>query len=215
MPKVQDSFLDNPDALRHRTHASSAHQPSGPIGQQESQMLRYRRSVRIAVGALAAAGTVMTMSLPAFGASASTTLGVSAAVANNCTITTGGVSFGTYDPLSATDTDSTGSVTITCTKGTTATVALDTGANASGAVRRMNDGSGNYLTYELYHPANVTPGAGAAYTTVWGTSGANLFSPAAAPSKAGRTFTVSGRITAGQDVAAGGFSDTVQATVNF
>jgi spore coat protein U-like protein len=158
----------------------------------------------------------MAMSLPAFAAgSASANLAVSASVANNCTISTTAVSFGTYDPLSAVDTDSTGSVTITCTKGTSATIALDTGAHASGATRRMDDGSGNVLSYELYHPANLNPGAGAAYTTVWGAAGGNLFAPAAAPSKASRTFTVSGRIAAGQDVAAGSYTDTVQATVNF
>ena len=178
-------------------------------------MSRNWKSVRLAVGAAAAAGAVLAMSLPAFAASASTNLAVSATVANNCTISTSAVGFGTYDPLSATDTDSTGTVTITCTKNTSATIGLDTGAHASGSTRRMDDGSGNVLTYELYHPANLNPGAGAAYATVWGTAGANLFSPAAAPSKASRTFTVSGRITAGQDVAAGNYTDTVQATVNF
>jgi spore coat protein U-like protein len=178
-------------------------------------MSRNWKSVRLVMGAAAAAGAVLAMSLPAFAATATQSLTVSASVANNCTISTTAVNFGTYDPLSGTDTDNTGSVTITCTKGTSATIALDTGAHASGSTRRMDDGSGNVLTYELYHPANLNPGAGAAYATVWGTSGANLFSPAAAPSKAARTFTVSGRITAGQDVAAGNYTDTVQATVNF
>lgn len=178
-------------------------------------MCGYRKGSRVAVGALAAAGAVLAMSFPAFGATVTTTLGVSASVANNCTISASGVNFGSYDPLAATDTDSTGSVTITCTKGTTASVTLDTGANASGVTRRMTDGSGGYLTYELYHPANTTPGAGADYTTVWGTAGPNVFSPAAAPSKAARTFTVSGRISAGQDVASGTYNDTVQAVVNF
>ena len=38
---------------------------------------------------------------------------------------------------------------------------------------------------------------------------------AAAPSKAARTFTVYGRVAAGQDVAAASYNDTVVATINF
>jgi spore coat protein U-like protein len=70
----------------------------------------------------------------------------------------------------------------------------------------MTDGA-DFLTYELYQDSNRT--------TVWGNSGAGLLSPAAAPSKAARNFTVYGRVTANQDVAAGSYSDTVLATVNF
>jgi spore coat protein U-like protein len=36
-----------------------------------------------------------------------------------------------------------------------------------------------------------------------------------APSRAARTFTVFGRVAAGQDVAAASYNDTVVATINF
>jgi spore coat protein U-like protein len=136
-------------------------------------------------------------------------LGVSATVTNNCTISTGAVAFGAYDPVvanAAANLDGTGTVTVACTKGSTATIGLGLGANPSGSVRRMSGGT-DFLTYELYQDASRS--------TVWGNSGAGLLSPAAAPSKAARNFTVYGRVPSNQDVAAGNYNDTVLATVNF
>ena len=143
-------------------------------------------------------------------ASATANLGVSATVTNNCTISTSALAFGSYDPVgtnASTNLDGTGSVAVACTKGTTATVGLGLGSNASGSTRRLTDGSGNYLTYELYQDSG--------HTTVWGNAGGGLLSPAAAPSKAARNFTVYGQVVSNQDVTAGSYSDTVVATVNF
>jgi spore coat protein U-like protein len=143
-------------------------------------------------------------------ATATANLGVSATVTNNCTISTSALAFGSYDPVVAnasTDLDGTGTVSVACTKGVSATVGLGLGSNASGSTRRMTDGSGNYLTYELYQDAS--------HTTVWGNAGAGLLSPAAAPSKAARNFTVYGQVVSNQDATAGNYSDTVVATVNF
>jgi spore coat protein U-like protein len=149
------------------------------------------------------------MAAPAAAATATANLTITATVTNNCTITTAPVAFGSYDPVvanAATNLDSTGTVTVACTKGATATVGLSLGSNATGATRRLNDGV-SFLTYELYQDA--------ARTTVWGDAGAGLFSTGAAPSKAPRDFTVYGQIIAAQDVPAGSYSDTVVATVNF
>jgi spore coat protein U-like protein len=164
------------------------------------------------LGAAAAAalvlGTVGTHPVSALTATAN--LGATASVANNCTISTGTVAFGSYDPIvthASADLDGSGSVTITCTKGATTTIGLGLGANASGSVRRLTDGTGNYISYELYQETGRT--------TVWGTSGGALFTPAAAPSKAARPFSVYGRIVAAQDVPAGSYADTVVATVTF
>lgn len=148
---------------------------------------------------------------PVQAASATANLSVSATIVNNCTISTTPVSFPSYDPIGANATvdadNGTGTVTITCTRGTTATIGLGLGSNASGTTRRMLNGTSNYLNYELYQTS--------ARTIIWGNSGAGLFSPGAAPTKAPRTFTVYGRIFAGQDLPAGSYADTVQATVNF
>ena len=122
------------------------------------------------------------------------------------------MTFGAYDPITAnltTPLDSTGTVTITCTQGTSRTVGLDLGANASGSTRRMNDGGTSYLTYELYKDSG--------YSAVWGNSGGNLLTPATNPaaSNAAVNITVYGRVAAAQNVIAGSYTDTVVATVNF
>ena len=142
-------------------------------------------------------------------ATATTSLDVSASVTNNCTISAAALGFGSYDPVVANATgnlDGTGVVTVACTKGATATIALGGGNNASGSTRRLADGSGNYLTYELY--------SNSGRTNVWNTTTGTL-STGAAPSKASRDFTVYGRVEPNQDVPAGSYSDAVVATVNF
>jgi len=142
--------------------------------------------------------------------SATATLAVSATVINNCTISTAAVAFGAYDPVVANasaNLDSTGSITIACTKGATATIGLNAGSNASGSSRRLADGTANYLSYEIYKDASRA--------SVWGNAGADLYSPPAAPNKSPRTFTAYARVTSNQDVPAGAYGDTITATVNF
>jgi spore coat protein U-like protein len=167
-------------------------------------------------GALAVLGGVSMLALanvaatPAGAASATANLNVSATVTNNCTVSTTALAFGSYDPVVAnasTNLDGSGAVVVACTKGAAPTIGLGLGNNASGSTRRMNDGSSNYLTYELYQDSGRS--------TVWANSGAGLLSPVAAPSKAARSFTVYGRVTSNQDVPAGSYADTVLATVNF
>jgi outer membrane usher protein len=68
-------------------------------------------------------------------------------------------------------------------------------------------GGGDFLTYELYQTT--------ARTTVWGSGAAAGLTIPVAPSKAARTFTVYGRVAAGQDVGAASYNDTVVATINF
>jgi spore coat protein U-like protein len=141
---------------------------------------------------------------------ATANLSVTATVGANCTISTTAVAFPAYDPIvtnaSAND-DGTGSVIVTCTRGTAATIGLGLGANASGSQMRMKDATTDYLNYALYQDSGRA--------TVWGNSGAGLLSPVAAPDKNPRTFTVYGRIPSAQDVPAGSYTDTVVATVNF
>lgn len=147
---------------------------------------------------------------------ATANLNVTATVVNNCLISTSAVAFGTYDTLSASPSNASGSVTITCTQGASATVTLDLGANAVVTQRKMAAGA-ERINYELYHPPNTTAGTACSFpaTQVWGTSGAEIFSPAAAPNNQARTFNVCGTIAGAQSVPAGSYSDTVVATVNF
>jgi len=175
------------------------------------KFLSLSRSLRRA-GAVAAALLLVSVAREARSGSATSTLNVSMSVTNNCTISTTAVAFGAYDPVTANASnplDGTGGVTIACTKNTSATIGLDLGGSASGSQRRMSTGGGSpsYANYEVYQDSG--------HATVWGSSGAGLLSPSAAPSKAPRTFTVYGRVAAGQDIPPGSYSDSVVATVNF
>jgi len=160
---------------------------------------------------LAAAGLAVISSDSSVAATATANLQVTATVGANCTISTATVAFGAYDPIVAnasSNLDGLGRVTVTCTKGTPATIALGPGANASGSQRNMKRTSGaDLLAYGLYQDS--------ARSRAWGNSGAGLFSAGAAPSKDARNFDVFGRIPSGQDVSAGDYNDTVVATVNF
>src|SRR5438128_1650300 len=82
--------------------------------------------------ALAGLGGLLLAAGPALAGSATSNFSVTASVANNCTISTTAIGFGAYDPIVANATtplDSTGSVTITCTKGAATTLSLNAGNN--------------------------------------------------------------------------------------
>ena len=170
---------------------------------------QMRRTSALAILSMVG-GMVLTAGSIINAGSVSSSLSTSSSVSNNCTISTAAVAFGSYDPVVANasaNLDGTGSLTVACTKGASTTIGLDLGGNATGSTRRLADGSGNHLTYEFYQDSGRS--------TVWSDSGGGLFTPAVAPSKAARVFTVYGRVPSNQDVPAGSYADTVTATVNF
>ena len=141
------------------------------------------------------------------GQSASAQVKVTTNVIKKCTITSTDVAFGSYDPVGANSTaplDGTGSVVVTCTRGTGASIGINNGQNGS---RRMNNGSGVYLGYELYKDGGRTQ--------VWGDTGTGAMTLVPAPTIQPRTFTIYGRVPQTQDVSPGSYLDQVVATVNF
>ena len=147
------------------------------------------------------------VSMPLFAASKNANLDISASVAANCTITTGPVAFGAYDPVganAAADLLAAGSVTVACTKGSVTTI---DGGNLSAGSRRMASGT-DFLNYALYKDA--------ARTQVWGTGLAGGTTAAYnAASRALTAITVYGTVPQAQDVTVGAYSDTVLATINY
>ena len=128
---------------------------------------------------------------------------------NTCTISTTSVAFGTYDVFGSGDVNSTGSVTINCGSAVRdLTVTLSTGASGTYASRTMVK-SGEALAYNLYRDA--------ACTSVWGdgTAGTQTYFNADPPNNTNVVLTIYGRIPALQDVSAGGYSDTIVATINW
>ena len=136
---------------------------------------------------------------------ATANLNITANIVGACSVTTVALAFGNYDPLSGLAVDNTGAVNVTCTQGVSATIGLNTGSNASGSTRRMTDGVGHYLNYELYSDTG--------HSTIW--NAVNLVATGAAPSGSARAFTVYGRIPASQDAPVAAYSDTAVATINY
>ena len=179
-----------------------------------------KRATTLALASVFSVGAVVVASNAAYAGSTPANLAVSAAVTANCTITTGAVAFGSYDPVvanAASGLPGTGSVTVACTKGSAPSITLGLGLNAAGAQRNMKivGGGADVLGYTLHQPPDTTPGTACPGTTVWDTSVGGTFTPTAPTTKASRTYNVCGTVAAGQDVSVGTYNDTVVATVNF
>jgi spore coat protein U-like protein len=125
----------------------------------------------------------------------------------NCTVTTGGVAFGSYDVFSPSALDVAGAVTYQCTIGVFIQIQLETGSAGSFAPRTLRSGAES-LAYNLYLDAPRT--------TVWGNGSAGTSThsglvatvlPVSVP--------VDGRIPARQDATPGFYSDSVVTTIVF
>ena len=145
----------------------------------------------------------------AHAATATTTFNVTATVAASCSATATDLTFGAYNIASATPLDGTSTISVSCTSGTTYTVALNIGAGGGTfAARRMASG-GNLLTYNLYTTTGRTTvwGDGTASTATVAGTGSGLLTPNAA--------TVYGRVPINQDVAAGSYASLITVTINY
>ena len=166
------------------------------------------RVIRMAVASALALGT-SALGVNSYATSVTSNLTVTAIVAPNCTINTTPLTFGTYDPVTANATsvlNGTGSVVVTCTNGTAATISMGEGLNPKAPnpalpQRQMANGA-NRLSYALFSDA--------ARSNVWSTASVSHVGnglPA--------TLTVYGAVDAAQNVPAGPYSDTVVATITF
>lgn len=149
------------------------------------------------------------VSLGAFATDATGSLAVSANVNSSCAVSSSTtLAFGSYNPTSTTDTDQTGTFTVQCTNGTSATIKLGQGANASAGstdaapVRNMLNGTSK-LNYQLYTTA--------ARTTPWD----NATGQSQTADGTVQSINVYGRIPNSQSAIAGTYGDTVQITVTY
>ena len=125
--------------------------------------------------------------------------------------TVSGVAFGTYNVFCATPTDSTSTITFKCNGVNAIDVAvvdLSRGNSSSFSPRYMLRTT-EQLTYNLYMDSSRT--------SIWGdgTSGTSHYSNANPPNNTNVTLTIYGRITAGQDVTIGSYTDSITATLTF
>jgi spore coat protein U-like protein len=130
-------------------------------------------------------------------------LALPGAVLADCSLNVLDVSFGQYDPFVATDTDTTGSVSMNCDTDTSVQVSFSAGFGPF-ATREMQSGL-NAILYNLFtDPSHLTiwgdGSPGTSLVSISGTSGSH---------------TVYGRIPARQNVPVGTYGDTITVTLTF
>lgn len=174
------------------------------------------RAFKNTLAVLAVASSLAAAS-SAHAATATANLTVTATVGSSCSINSGALNFGNYDPLvlnasTGVDLLGSGTLNVQCTLLGTAVVTLGQGANAAAGstdaapLRRMlNTTSTNYLSYSLYQDVTRlivwgnTAGTGLPYL------GTGLSTP----------VIVYGTVPKGQNVPSGTYNDTVVATITF
>lgn len=121
------------------------------------------------------------------------------------------MSFGSYN-FAAVDTVASATFTVQCSASASISVALDRGVSAGSSItsRRMSDGRGNTLSYQLYTAADRL--------NIWGDGSAGSTTITALGRGLDSTllFTVYGVIPAGQSTAVPGqYSDTITITLTY
>lgn len=132
----------------------------------------------------------------------------------SCTVSSGGVAFGSYDPTSAIADDAIGTVTVGCTGllglFVSYSVQLSAGNSGNQLNRAMTSGS-SQLHYNLY--TDVT------HTMIWGdgNGGTSIVSGNFVLVLVGNSalYTAYGRVPAQQAAAAGGYSDSLTLTISY
>ena len=167
------------------------------------------RTVLTFASALCAAGTLATLAAaPAQASTASASLAVSATVTNSCGVANAVLNFGTVSPSAGARLSASTNILVTCTLGTSFSVALGDGLYVTAGQRRMKGTvGGGYLSYELYQDtAGATRFGSTTGQTVTGQSGLGT---------AANMIPVYGSVLSGQSASADAYADTVPITVTY
>jgi spore coat protein U-like protein len=142
---------------------------------------------------------------PADAATVTTTFGITATVQATCLVSASSLAFGTYTGAVV---DTASSVSVTCTNTTPYNVGLSAGlaTGATVTTRQMTGPASALLNYVLFSDASRTVNWGQTIgtDTVTGTGNG-----------AAQAINVFGRLTSGQFVAPGAYTDTITATVTY
>jgi spore coat protein U-like protein len=162
------------------------------------------------------AGALLALAIPL---SASAQITISATVTNVCsfglaTVTLSGPSIA----AGALVTSTSNTVSLTCNKGATVTVALNNGANASGTQKRLRAGATtNFINYNLSRPnalvdggPNTCPGLPG---TEWNATNTVIATSLFATTGGPKSIPICISVPAAQYPAAGTYTDTVTATL--
>jgi len=125
-----------------------------------------------------------------------------------CTVTATAVAFGSYDVFAAGPTDSTGTIIYRCSASDhDIRIAISAGTSGTYTNRTLKRSTDDLL-YNLYYNG---------FTQVWGdgSGGTTTYFIKNPPNNQDVTLVVFGRITAGQDVGVGSYTDTVVVTLEY
>ena len=114
----------------------------------------------------------------------------------NCTASSSGVVFGSYDVFETTSNDSVGTITVNCSIETPYTLKLSEGYGSFNERRLIN--GDNYLIYNLYTDT--------ARNLIWGDE---------ISGKTTAEYSIYGRIPARQNVSVGSYNDTIIITLEY
>ena len=155
-----------------------------------------------------ACGIALAATVPAFAGTATANFTVSATVLASCQVNAANLAFGNYTPGSATPVTASSTINVTCTTGTGYTVALDGGtvSNAMTA-RNMKNTTNDLLSYGLY--------TSSACITIWGDGTGGTLTDIGLGNGTAQSYTVYGRIPAGQYAPAASYSDQIGVTVSY
>jgi len=164
-----------------------------------------RRSKLAGIGLLGALALSAPASPTAAAATATATMSVTATVVATCVLSATPLAFGNYTGV---QTDSTATLSITCTNTTPYNVGLGVGLSTGATVttRKMTGPASATLAYALFSDTarTVNWGMTVPTDTVAGTGTGSV-----------QSLTVYGRVAAGLYVAPGAYTDTVTATVTY
>lgn len=122
-----------------------------------------------------------------------------------CTLDATSLGFGTINPLTAVDHESTSDISVTCPESTTYSLALSAGAG-SFEQRLMEDG-GQSLEYNLYTDS--------AHTQIWGDGSGISVTVSGTADSSGQTHTVYGLLPHQNQAVPGTYGDSITVTLTY
>jgi spore coat protein U-like protein len=152
--------------------------------------------------------SIIFLPLPVFAVQTTGLLAVSATVLSVCGVAATPLAFGNYSATNTSPTDATAVVTALCTAGVSYTLAMDGGLGSGGTVtsRVLTNGL-NTLNYTVY--------SNAGRTTIWGDGTNSTSTVSGTAGLLPQTYTAYGRISAGQQSAAGVYLDAITVTLTY
>jgi spore coat protein U-like protein len=149
------------------------------------------------------------------GGNASFQFAVTVTVAAACNVSATALNFGSVSAPIATAVTSTATVTTQCTNTTPYSIGLDSGTNAAGSQRRMQQGAaGQYVSYNLFTDSGYAQPWGAA-SSATGCAGASGTCVLGTGTGSNQGITVYGQVPPQASPSVGSYTDTVVVTVTY